>query len=149
MDELQRTAGGVVIGDRGSIAMVMSKNSHSWLFPKGHVDEGETDEQAAVREVAEETGLKNLEYIDDLGTYERGEKSIHMFLFAALGHDPIRADRSLSIPVESDAEILDAKWVPFREVPAILGTPHVEWFAKDRVWFASVFDRIQQAIQRD
>ena len=136
---LQQTAGGIVIGDGGAIAMVMSKNSQSWLFPKGHIDDGETDEEAAVRELHEETGLTNLEYIDDLGTFVRGEKSIHMYLFLAPPHSKLTASM----------EILEAKWVPFREVADVLGTPHTEWFVKDRAWFATVFERVRQAIQRD
>jgi 8-oxo-dGTP pyrophosphatase MutT (NUDIX family) len=138
--EMQKTAGGIVIGDGGMIAMVMSKNSQSWLFPKGHVDEGETDEEAARREVAEEAGLTDLEYIDDLGEFQRNEKNIHLFLFAA----PAGATLAPSM------EILEAKWVPYREVPAVLGTPnHLDWFVKDRAWFATVFDRVREAIQRD
>ena len=66
-----KCAGGIVIGDGGDIAMVRSKNSQSWLFPKGHIEAGETDEETALREIQEETGLKNLEYIDDLGEFTR------------------------------------------------------------------------------
>ncbi len=142
-EEKAKTAGGIVIGDGGTIAMVRSKNSDSWLFPKGHVDEGETDEQAAQREIAEECGLEELEYIDDLGLFERGEKSIHMFLYLAQPH------AALFIPSNAAEEILEVKWVPFREVAAVLGTPHVEWFLKDRAWFATVFDRVREAVQRD
>ena len=46
-------------------------------------------------------------------------------------------------------EIEEARWVPFREVAELLGTPHTEWFTRDRAWFASVFDRVREAIQRD
>jgi hypothetical protein len=62
-----------------------------------------------------------------------------MFLFSA----PSGATLTASLEVE------EAKWIPYREVPTILGTPHAEWFAKDRAWFASVFDRVREAIQRD
>jgi 8-oxo-dGTP pyrophosphatase MutT (NUDIX family) len=139
MKEVAHTAGGVVIGDGGAIAMIMSKNSQSWLFPKGHIEEDETDFDAAIREIQEETGLTNLEYIDDLGTFFRSDKSIHMFLFLA----PPHAQLSPSM------EIVEARWVPFREVADVLGTPHIDWFSRDRAWFAAVFTRIQGAIQRD
>jgi ADP-ribose pyrophosphatase YjhB (NUDIX family) len=148
-EQLQRTAGGIVIGDGGMIVLVMSTNSQSWLFPKGHVEDGETDEDAARREIAEETGLHDLEYIDDLGEFNRpgftleagahGEKLIRMFLFAA----PSDAELAPTM------EITNAKWFPYREVAGVLGTPHVEWFLKDRAWFATVFDRVREAIQRD
>lgn len=48
-------AGGVVIKD-GKIVAIKRKNG-VWLMPKGHVDPGESLEEAAVREVKEETGL--------------------------------------------------------------------------------------------
>ena len=37
--------------------LIKNKRSAHWGFPKGHVEEGETDEQTATREVLEETGL--------------------------------------------------------------------------------------------
>ncbi|MBU2220800.1 NUDIX domain-containing protein, partial [Patescibacteria group bacterium] len=66
-----RCAGGIVLGDSGTIALVRNQKSTLWFFPKGKIDPGETDEEAARREIEEETGLTNLEYIDDLGSYER------------------------------------------------------------------------------
>lgn len=143
-----RTAGGIVLGDSGTVAMVLSENSKCWLFPKGHIEDGETDEDAARREIMEETGLTDLEYLDDLGgftrTYERDgyreEKEVRMFLFAA----PMRATLAPSM------EIMDARWVSLKDVPDVLGSgAHPEWFSRDRAWFVSVFERVRQGIQRD
>ncbi|CAN5757433.1 hypothetical protein BH11PAT2_BH11PAT2_02430 [soil metagenome] len=144
-----RSAGGIVLGDSGTIAMVLSKNSHSWLLPKGHIEEGESDEDAARREIAEETGLTNLELLDDLGEFTRDaisfentgpeEKTIKMFLFAAQPH-------AVLAPT---LEIDEARWVPFRELADTLGSPHREWFVRDRAWLTTVFERVRQAIQRD
>lgn len=138
-------AGGVVIGDGGTIVLVQHVRSTAWLFPKGHIDENETDEEAARREITEETGIENLELIADLGSYERPPmpypgndrtdimKNIHMYLFAA----PSKAVLAPS------HEIGEAKWVPYREVATVIGND------KDRAWFATVFDRVREAIQRD
>jgi 8-oxo-dGTP pyrophosphatase MutT (NUDIX family) len=146
---LSRTAGGIVIGDGGTLAFVKSRNSGSWLFPKGHIEPGESDEEAARREIREETSLENLEYLDDLGSFTRPrvsrqdgayeQKEVRMFLFAA----PPRASLAPSM------EIVEARWIPYREAPELLGSPRPAWFAADRTWFAAVFPRVREAIQRD
>lgn len=140
-----RSAGGIVIGDHGTVVLVQSTTSGFWTLPKGHVDEGETDEEAARREIMEEAGLSELEYLDDLGEYERPHilsdgsddpeeiKVMHMFLFAAPPH---------AVPCAS-MEMCDAKWVPFRELAG-----HITYL-KDRAWLATIAKRVQEAIQRD
>lgn len=55
-DEI-RAAGGVVVRD-GHIAVVHRPRYDDWSLPKGKLDPGETWEQAALREVEEETGLR-------------------------------------------------------------------------------------------
>ena len=52
-----RAAGGIVIRD-GEILLVHRERYDDWSLPKGHVDPGETWEEAALREVREETGLR-------------------------------------------------------------------------------------------
>jgi 8-oxo-dGTP pyrophosphatase MutT (NUDIX family) len=54
--EHHRSAGGLVV--RGSqILLISTQNGRRWQLPKGHIETGETPEQAAVREVREETGI--------------------------------------------------------------------------------------------
>jgi 8-oxo-dGTP diphosphatase len=55
-DEI-RAAGGVVVRD-GHIAVVHRPRYDDWSLPKGKLDPGESWEQAAMREVEEETGLR-------------------------------------------------------------------------------------------
>lgn len=55
------SAGGIVVKDAsdGPRILVTQHSAHKgWDFPKGHIEKGETSEQAAVREVEEETGVK-------------------------------------------------------------------------------------------
>jgi 8-oxo-dGTP diphosphatase len=52
-----RAAGGVVIDD-GRVAVVHRPHHDDWSLPKGKLEQGETWLDAAVREVAEETGLR-------------------------------------------------------------------------------------------
>jgi 8-oxo-dGTP pyrophosphatase MutT (NUDIX family) len=140
------TAGGIVLGDHGTIALVQhAKGNGAWLFPKGHKDAGETDEETARREIAEETGLANLEYLDDLGSYARHPihvdgtpntkimKNIHMYLFA------VPQNSTLAPTLEIGA----AKWVALSSASTEIGN------STDQAWFAKVYDRVREAVQRD
>lgn len=50
-------AGGVVVNDEGKVLLIRHYNG-TWVFPKGHVDPGETPLEAALREVVEEAGVE-------------------------------------------------------------------------------------------
>jgi len=58
------SAGGVLIKN-GSVLLIKNP-AGVWTFPKGLVEERETPEEAAVREVLEETGIKG-EIVDEIG----------------------------------------------------------------------------------
>lgn len=47
---------GCVVFDEGKVLMIQHNQGH-WDFPKGHVEEGETEIQTAIREVKEETNI--------------------------------------------------------------------------------------------
>jgi bis(5'-nucleosidyl)-tetraphosphatase len=55
-------AGGIVYridGNTKKYLLVKAKNNkHRWVLPKGHIEKGETEEQAAMREVKEEAGVE-------------------------------------------------------------------------------------------
>lgn len=61
-----------------------------WDFPKGHVEKGEVEAQTARREIAEETGIASLEFVDDFretvsysfrhSTGEMAQKTVAFFL---------------------------------------------------------------------
>ena len=68
----QHSAGGLVVkkkGNKAQICLVSKKNGRVWAFPKGRMDEGETREETARREILEETGHK-VEIIDELDVIE-------------------------------------------------------------------------------
>ena len=50
-------AGGIVVDESGRVAIVHRPRYDDWSLPKGHLETGETAEDAALREVFEETGL--------------------------------------------------------------------------------------------
>ena len=56
----ERSCGAVVyrfINDEIRYLLIKNRRSAHWGFPKGHVEKGETNEQTAIREVLEETGI--------------------------------------------------------------------------------------------
>jgi len=85
-----------------------------WSLPKGHVEAGETTEDAAIREVAEETGITG-RVVATLGTIDfwfvadgrRIHKTVHHYLLMAI-------DGELSA---DDVEVEEVAWVPLGDVP--------------------------------
>lgn len=75
-EELMReeisAAGVVVNGDKA--VLVFQTNTHTWTLPKGHVDKGESLLETAKREIHEETGITNLAFVKELGSYVRGTR---------------------------------------------------------------------------
>ena len=61
------SCGAVVFRREGPVTMyllVYSPRSKRWGFPKGHIEPGESEKEAALREIWEETGLQDLRFID-------------------------------------------------------------------------------------
>lgn len=92
----QRTAtsaGAIILREvEGDLKVALAHHpraTKAWVLPKGHVEEGETIEQAALREIYEETGLVDVRLIKHLGTIVREsqksngdveQKTIHFYL---------------------------------------------------------------------
>ena len=114
--EIELSAGGAVVRGGDVIVVVPVKRDAQrrrvLVLPKGHLDPGETDEAAAVREVAEETGV-DAELIDKLGDVEysyerrgrRRNKRVAFYLFE------YRSGRL----EDHDHEIEEARWMPLNE----------------------------------
>ncbi|HEY1972292.1 MAG TPA: NUDIX hydrolase [Pseudonocardia sp.] len=117
----ETSAGGLVVDHALSIAAVIGRLDRRgrllWSLPKGHIEAGETPEQAAVREVQEETGILG-EVLAPLGTIDfwfvaedrRVHKTVHHFLLRMLGGE-------LS---DTDVEVTEVAWVPLDELEAKL-----------------------------
>ncbi|MEU1972735.1 NUDIX hydrolase [Microbacterium sp. NPDC019599] len=80
----------------------------TWEFPAGSALEGETSRQAAVRELAEETGLRaEEEALVPVGRVVEAEALLDLYVVRGLG------DLTLSLDPE---EVADSTWVPLAEV---------------------------------
>jgi len=110
----------VVDHDRGTAAVIGRLDRRGrllWSLPKGHIEIGETAEQAAVREVEEETGIIG-RVVAPLGIIDfwfvaedrRVHKTVHHFLMRAMGGE-------LS---DSDVEVAEVAWVRLDELESRL-----------------------------
>ena len=78
------TAGGIVFrhGEKGIEILLIQDAKDRWTIPKGHIEDGETAQQTARREIGEEAGLKDVDVLGWLGKihfrYRRIDKLVLM-----------------------------------------------------------------------
>ncbi|MGZ4633376.1 MAG: NUDIX hydrolase [Actinomycetes bacterium] len=115
----ETSAGGLVVdrtGNQTRVAIIGRRDRRGrllWSLPKGHLESGESAEDAAVREVEEETGIRG-RVVAALGTIDywfvaenrRIHKTVHHYLLEAAGGE-------LS---DEDVEVDEVAWVPLDEL---------------------------------
>jgi 8-oxo-dGTP pyrophosphatase MutT (NUDIX family) len=117
-----RSAGGILVDDAGRVLLIerdvlrTGDCRHEVRLPKGHVEAGETDDEAALREVCEETGYCANEIVTDLGealtefTWEDTlvRRNEHYYLMRPL--DPIPCPPQFDSPTAEEARFRP-RWV--------------------------------------
>jgi ADP-ribose pyrophosphatase YjhB (NUDIX family) len=120
------SAGGLVVDLAGDIpcgALIGRTDRQGrllWSLPKGHIEAGETAEQAALREVEEETGIAG-QILAELGTIDfwfvaegcRIHKTVRHYLMRRVGGE-------LS---DADIEVDEVAWVPLPDIRSQLAYP--------------------------
>jgi len=135
---VQETSAGGLVVDLGGLpprAAVIARLNRAgrleWCLPKGHLEDGETPEQAAIREIEEETGIRG-RVLGRLGTIDfwfsvegkRVHKLVHHYLLEATGG-------SLSIANDPDREAVDVAWVPLDQLGKTLAFPNERKLARE------------------
>lgn len=124
-----KSTGGIVINKNDKV-LVVSQHGTSWSLPKGHLDEEESEIEAATREIYEESGIKKLELVKKVGSYKRYKiaedgtedrtelKNITIFLFKTI--------EEVLKPI--DPENPEARWVDKNDVAELLTHPEDKEF---------------------
>lgn len=117
----ERSAGGVVYRFVGGqpVFLLIRDSYRNWGFPKGHLEAGEAPEQAAVREVGEETGLAVLALRGEIDTIDwyfrfRGRlvhKVCHFYL--------METEESITSPQRAEG-ITACRWIGFAEAESLI-----------------------------
>lgn len=116
------TAGGAAAGIE--VALVHRPKYDDWTFPKGKVEAGETDEEAAAREVREETGF-DCRLGDELATVHytdsRGRPKRVRYWYMTI------TDGAASVP---NAEVDELRWLAPHDASTLLTYPHDQALAR-------------------
>ena len=112
-----RAAGGVVVRD-GMVVVVHRPRYDDWSLPKGKLEDGESWEEAALREVLEETGVGGRlvrELDDDHYADRKGRpKHVRWWLMEAVAEDGHEPDR----------EVDEVRWITLEEAERLLSYAH-------------------------
>ncbi len=101
----EKSCGAIVVDDEK--VLLVKHNAGHWDFPKGHVEEGETEIETAIREVKEETNIdikieKENRYISEYSPKENVMKTVIYFIGEKVG-----GEDKPQIEEVSDVEWLD------------------------------------------
>jgi len=115
-------AGGLVLDQHKNILLIHRRGK--WDLPKGKLDEKESLESCAIREVKEETGLKDVRLVESLATtyhvYDESGKHIlketHWFLMNADSKQPLHP--------QEEEQINDIKWVKKTELDQFMNNTY-------------------------
>jgi len=114
----EKSCGGVIYRrSHGNLEFLLIRhvNSGHWSFPKGHVEDGETEEETALREIKEETGLDvildtSFREIVSYSPKKDTMKDVVYFIGTA---------RSSELKLQKE-EVSEAKWVDFGHAASLL-----------------------------
>lgn len=113
----ERSCGAVVLRKdaRNQVLLIKNKRSAHWGFPKGHIEKGETQEETAIREIKEETGLDieiqpGFSCKSEYTIQGKVEKAVIIYLAKALSDEVIIQEE----------EIDDYIWVDFESALKML-----------------------------
>lgn len=121
---------GCIVVNEGKVLLVQHNAGH-WDFPKGHMEENETEIQTAIREVKEETNIdvlvqENKRYVNEYYPKEDTFKQVIFFLATCINKEVIK----------QEAEIQNIEWLSFED-------------AVDRITYSNSKDILMKVIEEN
>lgn len=104
-----QAAGGLIENEKNGILMIYRRGK--WDLPKGKLDEGETLEACAVREVKEETGLKNVQLKQFILTTFHTYNEFGRHILKESHWYSMKAASSQALKPQTEEDILQIEWV--------------------------------------
>ncbi len=130
--QIIEAAGGLVYNPEGAVLLIYRRGS--WDLPKGKIDAGENPQEAALREVREETGLRELAIEAPLSTtYHTYRDRNGRRILKRTYWFTMRTEETLLIP-ETEEDIELAVWMT---IP--------DFFARERVVYGNILELLEKA----
>jgi 8-oxo-dGTP pyrophosphatase MutT (NUDIX family) len=111
------TAGGIVFrrnkADQIEILLIQDAKNR-WTIPKGHIEEGETAQQTAKREIGEEAGLTNVDMLGWLGKIHFRYRRVDRLVLMTTQIYLVRAKGDTNA-IQKEEWMNGIKWFPFHE----------------------------------
>jgi 8-oxo-dGTP pyrophosphatase MutT (NUDIX family) len=113
-----QAAGGLVLNDAGEALLIFRRGK--WDLPKGKLDKGETIEDCALREVAEETGLRGAQLAAALMTTRHTYREGARFMLKESYWYMMEVSGKQALTLQKEEDISEAKWVSADKIAAYL-----------------------------
>lgn len=118
--QIIKAGGGLVFNEKDELLMIFRRGF--WDLPKGKLDEGETIEACAVREIKEETGLQQVTLGKFIGITEHQyfDKFINKEAIKQSHWYAMTANGSQTLLPQTEEDITEIRWVSKQELPLLL-----------------------------
>jgi len=132
---IEKSAGGIIVFHSKTCwwVLVMKDRSGSWTFPKGKIESGESARDAAIREIQEEVGIRDLAYratcTPSKYYYFRNvsiKKTVQYYLFESF--------KKSKPVVQKEEGISEAKWVLLSTAKKMIGYPKTNVLILEEVY---------------
>jgi len=106
----EKSCGAVIFNETEDKILIIQQAEGHWGFPKGHVEDGETEVETAIREIKEETNLdveinEKFRYVEHYSPKEDVEKDVVFFVAKKIGGEI----------VAQEEEVQNIVWVSYAE----------------------------------